>query len=142
MRFKKAKREEERRPPTTIDDLRKIFTNPTYCGLVVHPSLIDQRDVLDKETYIEVAGELIRQMGIETFLNNLLRKLEDPSFAAAPQLVKIKIDQAYAVPRTAIVSEKDFIQAAVNLINDRQMQPEEYVSNLLDNLAGNWYTGE
>jgi hypothetical protein len=142
MGFKHRGPRAESNPNLTEGDIKRMLANPFYCGVRVDPILTLERPIDDE--YIEIAAQIIREVGAEAFLWNFLQRLRNPSRPLPAQttvtddrfLTGIQAHPFFTEERPALITEQQFIEAGVTMIAD--LGPEEYLRHVLENLKGNW----
>lgn len=60
----------------SINDIKRMFSNPMYCLKEVEGWKINGEPLVDKKTWIRAAAKAIKEMGAEEWLENLLKNLE------------------------------------------------------------------
>ena len=138
----KAKRRTGR-PETawTEKEIKRILSNPFYCGVRVDSILTLERPI--EEGYIQTATQIIHEVGAEAYLRNFLERLQDASrplpdgtsITDDHLLSAIKVHPYFAEEHPALVTVEEFVKAGVISI---EHSAEEYLRDLLENLRGNW----
>ena len=128
--------------PWTEQSVKRLLSNPFYCGFCVDPKLTLKRPL--EGGYIQTAVQIIQEVGAGAFLRNVLEKLKDSSYPL-PERTTVPDDRFcsaiwvhpyFAEPHPAIVTEEDFIEAGI--VGIGESGAEAYLEGLLENLKGNW----
>lgn len=59
----------------TAEDLKRIFANPFYCIVVDERMCAPHEPIVTEDEWIKSASNLIKEIGAEEFLKNLLENL-------------------------------------------------------------------
>ena len=109
-----------------------MLSNPFYCGIVVAAKLTEHRpEDYDCELFLKMANILARQEGSEQCVRLFLAALRDPYSNWAS---RIPIHPCFAEPREAIITQEQFIRAAVEQMREHH-SVERYFRNVAENLS-------
>jgi hypothetical protein len=125
-----------------VEEVRRLLANPFYCGIRVDPILTLERPI--EEGYIQIAAQIIHEVGAETFMRNFLDRLKCPSHPLPSQstitddrlLSSVKVHPYFTEERPQLISEEEFIEAGI--ISIGKHGPEMYLREILENLRGTW----
>lgn len=68
-------------------DILRIFANPFYCLSYIDETFVRNHEpMVTEEEFIEVATELIKEIGVEAYLRNLLFNLKGEYIVADTNL--------------------------------------------------------
>jgi hypothetical protein len=108
----------------------KLFANPAYTGIRVHPDLIAERPRdYDQALFMHIAHAKAREIGGQQCLRDFLKGLKEPD----TWTLLIPIHPSLAGERTVHFSEEEFIVGAAALMG--RMKVEAYFTLVTDNLA-------
>ena len=130
-------------PQFTEDSLQRIFINPFY-AITVAPQLTQEHEPpMGEAEWVQANASLMREMGSERWLRQLLDVLEgkvgaldqpvDPSRA-------VNIDPVFAAEHPPLIERDMWVD--VNVMQIRNMGAEGWLRQLLDVLNGEIVTAE
>ena len=130
-------------PHFTEDNLQRIIINPFY-AITVAPQLTREHEpAMSEAEWVQANATLIREVGSERWLRQLLEVLEGK--AAAPEQPinpsqAINIDQLFAAEHPPLIEWEMWVD--VNVMQLRNMGAEGWLRQLLDVLGGDIVTAE
>jgi hypothetical protein len=128
-------------PHFTEDNLQRIIINPFY-AITVAPQLTEEHEpAMGEAEWVQANASLMREMGIERWLRQLLDLLEG-KIAAPEQPINpfwaINIDPLFAAEHPPLIEREMWVD--VNVMHIRNMGAEGWLMQLLDVLCGDIVT--
>jgi hypothetical protein len=128
-------------PHFTEDKLQRIIINPFY-AVTVAPQLTEEHEpAMGEAEWVQANASLMREMGIERWLRQLLDLLEG-KIAAPEQPINpfwaINIDPLFAAEHPPLIEREMWVD--VNVMHIRNMGAEGWLMQLLDVLGGDIVT--
>jgi hypothetical protein len=128
-------------PHFTEDDLQRIIMNPFY-AITVAPQLTEECEpAMDEAEWVQANASLMREMGSERWLRQLLDVLEG-KVAAPDQPINpsqaVNIDPLFAAAHPPLFEREMWVD--VNVMQIRNMGAERWLMQLLDVLGGDIVT--
>ncbi len=127
----------------TEDNLQRIMINPFYAITVSSPLTAEHRPPMSEEEWVQVNALLIRDMGAETWLGQLIDELEGkvtPADERVNPYQAIEIDPLFATEHPPILERAMWIE--VNAMQIRSMGVQGWLKQLLDVLDGDIVTAQ
>ena len=127
----------------TEDNLQRIMINPFYAITVSSPLTAGHRPPMSEEEWVQVNALLIRDMGAEMWLGQLLDELEGkvtPEDERVKPYQAIEIDPLFATEHPLILERAMWIE--VNAMQIRSMGVQGWLKQLLDVLDGDIVTAQ
>ncbi len=136
-------RKEKDVPRFTEDNLQRIIINPFY-AITVAPQLTAEHDPpMSEAGWIQANASLIREVGTERWLKQLLDALEDKAVNPDEPINPfhaVNIDPMFAAEHPPLIGRDMWVD--VNAIQVRNMGTEGWLRQLLDVLNGDIVTAE
>src|SRR5712691_948737 len=136
------KRKEKGVPHFTEDTLQRIIINPFYAITVVPQLTQEHEPLMDEVEWVQANASLMREMGSEQWLRQLLDVLEGE--AAPEQPINpswaVNIDPLFAVEHLPLIERDMWVD--VNVMQIRNMGAEGWLRQLLDVLNGDIVTAQ
>jgi hypothetical protein len=130
-------------PHFTEDNLQRIIINPFY-AITVAPQLTEEHEpAMSEAEWVQSNASLMREMGSEQWLRQLLNVLEGK--VAAPEepinpSQAVNIDPLFAAEHPPLIEREMWVD--VNVMQIRNMGAEGWLRQLLDVLNGDIVTAE
>jgi hypothetical protein len=130
-------------PRFTEDNLQRIIINPFY-AITVAPQLTEEHEPpLSEAEWVQANASLMREMGSERWLRQLLDVLEG-KVGAPEQPINpsraVNIDPLFAAEHPPLIEREMWVD--VNVMQIRNMGAEGWLRQLLDVLNGDIVTAE
>jgi len=130
-------------PRFTEDNLQRIIINPFY-AITVAPQLTEEHEPpMSEARWVQVNASLMREMGSERWLRQLLDVLEG-KVSAPDQPINpsqaVNIDPLFAAEHPPLIGREMWVD--VNVMQIRNMGAEGWLRQLLDVLNGDIVTAE
>ncbi len=130
-------------PHFTEDNLQRIIINPYY-AITVAPQLTKEHEPATSEAeWVQANASLMREMGSERWLRQLLDMLEG-KVGAPEQPINpsraVNIDPVFAAEHPPLIEQEMWVD--VNVMQIRNMGAEGWLRQLLDVLNGDIVTAE
>src|SRR5258708_3872675 len=137
------KRKENGVPQFTEDNLQRIIINPFY-AITVAPQLTQEHEPpMGEAEWVQANASLMRAMGSEWWLRQLLDVLEG-KVGAPDQPINpsraVNIDPVFAAEHPPLIERDMWVE--VNVMQIRNMGAEGWLRQLLDVLNGDIVTAE
>jgi hypothetical protein len=137
------KRKENGVPHFTEDNLQRIIINPFY-AITVAPQLTQEHEPsMGEAEWVRANASLMREMGSERWLRQLLEVLEG-KVGAPDQPINpsqaVNIDPMFAAEHPPLIERDMWVD--VNVKHIRNMEAEGWLRQLLDVLNGDIVTAE
>ncbi len=130
-------------PHFTEDNLQRIIINPFY-AITVAPQLTQEHEPpMGEAEWVQANASLMREMGSERWLRQLLDVLEDKVGAAEGPInpfQAVNIDPVFAAEHPPLIERDMWVD--VNVMQIRNMGAEGWLRQLLDVLSGDIVTAE
>ncbi len=130
-------------PHFTEDNLQRIIINPFY-AITVAPQLIEEHESpMSKAEWVQANASLMREMGTERWLRQLLDVLEGKAGAPEEPInpsQAVNIDPLFAAGHPPLIERDMWVD--VNVKQIRNMGAEGWLGQLLDVLNGDIVTAE
>ncbi len=137
------KRKENGVPQFTEDNLQRIIINPFYAITVATQLTQEHEPPMGEAEWVQANASLMREMGSERWLRQLLDVLEG-KVGAPDQPINpsqaVNIDPVFAVEHPPLIERDMWID--VNVMQLRNMGVEGWLRQLLDVLNGDIVTAE
>ncbi|HEY6408548.1 MAG TPA: hypothetical protein VIY29_13870 [Ktedonobacteraceae bacterium] len=137
------KRKENGVPHFTEDNLQRIIINPFY-AITVAPQLTQEHEPpMGEAEWVQANATLMREMGSERWLRQLLDVLEGKVGAAEGPInpsQAITVDPVFAAEHPPLIERDMWVD--VNVMQIRNMGAEGWLRQLLDVLNGDIVTAE
>jgi hypothetical protein len=137
------KRKENGVPHFTEDNLQRIIINPFYAVTVAPQLTVEHEPPMGEAEWVQANASLIREMGSERWLRQLLDVLEGkvgaPDEPVNPSKA-ISIDPMFAAVHPPLIGRDMWVD--VNVKHIRNMGAEGWLRQLLDVLDGDIVTAE
>jgi len=130
-------------PHFTEDNLQRIIINPFY-AITVAPQLTQEHEPpMGEAEWVQANVSLMREMGSERWLRQLLDVLEGKVGAAEGPInpsQAVNIDSVFAAEHPPLIERDMWVE--VNVMQIRNMGAEGWLRQLLDVLNGDIVTAE
>jgi hypothetical protein len=130
-------------PRFTEDNLQRILINPFY-ALTVAPQLTAEHDPsMSEAAWIQANASLIREVGAERWLKQLLDVLEEKAVNSDEPMNPfhaVNIDPLFAAEHPPLIERDMWVD--VNAMQVRNIGTEGWLRQLLDVLGGDIVTAE
>jgi hypothetical protein len=130
-------------PQFTEDSLQRIIINPFY-AITVAPQLTQEHEPsMGEAEWVQANAPLMREMGSERWLRQLLDVLEGKVGAAEGPInpsQAVNIDPVFAAEHPPLIERDMWVE--VNVMQIRNMGAEGWLRQLLDVLDGDIVTAE
>ena len=137
------KRKENGVPQFTEDNLQRIIINPFY-AITVAPQLTQEHEPpMGEAEWVQANAPLMREMGSERWLRQLLDVLEGKVGAAEGPInpsQAVNIEPVFAAEHPPLIERDKWVD--VNVMQIRNMGMEAWLRQLLDVLNGDIVTAE
>jgi hypothetical protein len=135
------KRKENGVPRFTEDSLQRIIINPFYAITVAFQLTEEHEPAMGETEWVQANASLMREMGAERWLRQLLDVLEGK--VAAPEgpinpSQAVNIDPLFAAEHPPLIEREMWVD--VNVMQIRNMGAEGWLVQLLDVLGGDIVT--
>lgn len=124
-------------PHFTEDNLQRIIINPFYAITVAPQFTEEHAPAMGEAEWVQASASLMREMGAERWLRQLLDVLEG-KVAAPEQPINparaVNIDPLFAAEHPPLIGREMWVD--VNAMQIRNMGAEEWLRQLLDVLNG------
>lgn len=130
-------------PQFTEDNLQRIIINPFYAITVASRLTEEHEPPMGEAEWVQANASLMKEMGSEPWLRQLLDVLEGKDGAAEgpvnPSLA-VNIDPLFAAEHPPLIEREMWVD--VNVMQIRNMGAEGWLRQLLDVLNGDIVTAE
>ena len=129
--------------PFNEDNLQRIMINPFYAVTVASQLIAEHEPPMGEAEWVQTNASLIKDIGAEKWLGQLLEVLEGKSQTADERISPfhaINIDPMFAVDHPPIIEGEMWVD--VNVLQMRNMGTEGWLQQLLDVLNGDVVTAE
>jgi len=137
------KRKENGVPQFTEDNLQRIIINPFY-AITVAPQLTQEHEPpMGEAEWVQANASLIKEMGSERWLRQLLEVLQGKLGAAGGPInpsQAVNIDPVFAAEHPPLIERDMWVD--VNVMQIRNMGAQGWLRQLLDVLNGDIVTAE
>jgi hypothetical protein len=130
-------------PHFTQDNLQRMIINPFY-AITVAPQLTEEHEpAMSEPEWVQANASLMREMGSERWLRQLLDVLEGKVVAPEQPInpsQAVTIDPLFAAAHPPLIERERWVD--VNVMHIRNMGAEGWLRQLLDVLGGDIVTAE